>query len=90
LLASLSAVSAMKGERFVPPPRDTGLGVLLNYVTEKRGGSYQPMNINYGLFNVAEMKMRDKKARNQKVSDNARSSLGHWQYTQALKAGSTN
>lgn len=79
LLAGLAAVRRIRGERFLPPPRDTALGALVSYVTERRPGAYQPMNVNYGLFNVREMKIRDKQVRNHKISENALASLSRWQ-----------
>ncbi len=78
LLAALSAVKRIKGEKFVPPPMDTAMGALYHYVTTKRSNSYQPMNINFGLFLVKEMKIRDKKVRNQKIAENALESLCRW------------
>jgi len=78
LLAALSAAKRIKGEKFVPPPMDTAMGALYRYVTTKCSNSYQPMNINFGLFLVKEMKIRDKKVRNQKIAENALESLSRW------------
>ena len=78
LLAGLSAVKRIAGEKFVPPPMDTAMGALHNYVTTKRQQKYQPMNINFGLFLVKEMGIRNKKVRNQKIVENALKSLSRW------------
>lgn len=78
LLASLSAVRKISGEEFVPPPIDTAMGVLHNYVTTRPPKNYQPMNINFGLFPVKEMAIRNKKERNQKILENALSSMDRW------------
>ena len=81
LLASLSAVKKIKGEKYSRPPVDTALGSLLKYVTENRRQSFQPMNINYGLFQVHEMKIKDKRERNKKIELKALNSLSKWMDT---------
>ena len=51
LLAGLFAVAELTGRNMPPPPPTTALGALLGHIT---GGadadSYQPMNVNFGLF----------------------------------------
>jgi methylenetetrahydrofolate--tRNA-(uracil-5-)-methyltransferase len=57
LLAGLFAAAEARGETITPPPPTTALGALLGHIT---GGhietidagprSFQPMNINFGLF----------------------------------------
>ena len=51
LLAGRFAAAELTGRKPVPPPPETALGALLGHIT---GGadaaSYQPMNINFGLF----------------------------------------
>ncbi|MDC1123052.1 methylenetetrahydrofolate--tRNA-(uracil(54)-C(5))-methyltransferase (FADH(2)-oxidizing) TrmFO [Nitrospinaceae bacterium] len=83
LLASLSAVAEIKGKDYMPPPRDTALGALINYLTTSSSKNFQPMNINFGLFWVQEMKIRDKKERNQKIAVNAMDQIKKWR--QGLK-----
>ena len=78
LLASLSAVAKIMGTVYKPPPADTALGALLNYITSSRKQGFQPMNINFGLFWVQEMKIKDKKMRNQKIATNAMEKLKAW------------
>jgi methylenetetrahydrofolate--tRNA-(uracil-5-)-methyltransferase len=78
LLASLSAVRKISGEEFVPPPIETAMGALHNYVTTKPPKNFQPMNINFGLFAVKEMGIRNKKERNQKIYENALVGLTEW------------
>ena len=78
LLASLSAVAKLTGSHYVPPPVDTALGALINYLTTSRSKGFQPMNINFGLFWVQEMRIRDKKLRNQKIALNAIEKIKLW------------
>lgn len=80
LLASLSATAKISGKDYVPPPRDTALGALINYLTASGAKNFQPMNINFGLFWVREMKIRDKKVRNQNISKNALQQLQNWRH----------
>jgi methylenetetrahydrofolate--tRNA-(uracil-5-)-methyltransferase len=57
LLAGCFAATERLGEPAVPPPRTTAHGALLSYITgdhvemaETGTRSFQPMNINFGLF----------------------------------------
>jgi methylenetetrahydrofolate--tRNA-(uracil-5-)-methyltransferase len=57
LIAGLYAASDALGRQLSPPPATTALGSLLNHITgghietiEQGGRSFQPMNINFGLF----------------------------------------
>ena len=83
LLASLSAVAEITRKDYMPPPRDTALGALINYLTTSSSKNFQPMNINFGLFWMQEMKIRDKKERNQKIAVNAMEQIKKWR--QGLK-----
>jgi methylenetetrahydrofolate--tRNA-(uracil-5-)-methyltransferase len=78
LLASLSAVAAITGKNYMPPPRDTALGALINYLTTSSSKNFQPMNINFGLFWVQEMKIKNKQERNQKIAANAMEQIKKW------------
>ena len=79
LLASLSAVAKILGKDYMPPPRDTALGALINYLTTTNVKNFQPMNINFGLFRIGEIKIRDKKERNQKIALNALEKIQKWE-----------
>jgi methylenetetrahydrofolate--tRNA-(uracil-5-)-methyltransferase len=57
LIAGLYAASDALGRQLSPPPATTALGSLLNHITgghietiEQGSRSFQPMNINFGLF----------------------------------------
>ena len=89
LLASLSAVAKILGKDYIPPPRDTALGALINYLTTSNVNNFQPMNINFGLFRIGEMKIRDKKERNQKIALNALEKIQKWEQELKCSIGST-
>jgi methylenetetrahydrofolate--tRNA-(uracil-5-)-methyltransferase len=78
LLAGLSAVAKISGSSYGPPPADTALGALINYLTKSGSKGFQPMNINFGLFWVQDMRIRDKKLRNQKIAMNALDKIKEW------------
>lgn len=51
LLAGLFAAAEALGRDMLRPPATTALGALLNHVTgDAEAETYQPMNINFGLF----------------------------------------
>ena len=79
LLASLSAVAKILGKDYIAPPRNTALGALINYLTTSSVNNFQPMNINFGLFPIGEIKIRDKKERNQKIALNALEKIQKWE-----------
>jgi methylenetetrahydrofolate--tRNA-(uracil-5-)-methyltransferase len=59
MLAALFAAADLGGRVLPPPPPETALGALLGHIT---GGadadSYQPMNVNFGLFPPVDEKVR--------------------------------
>ena len=64
LLAGRFAAAEILGQEPVPPPATTALGALLAHIT---GGAsaetFQPMNINFGLFPPAEPNLKRKDRR---------------------------
>jgi methylenetetrahydrofolate--tRNA-(uracil-5-)-methyltransferase len=57
LMAGRMAAAERKGLPFTPPPPTTAHGALINHITgghiettDRRGLSFQPMNVNFGLF----------------------------------------
>ena len=78
LLASLSAVAKITQIDYKAPPKDTALGALINYLTTSSKNNFQPMNINFGLFWMQEMKIKNKKERNQKIALNALDQIKIW------------
>lgn len=69
LMAGRMAVAQIKGEAFVAPPATTAHGALVNHITgghiettDAGGSSFQPMNVNFGLFPpIAKIKVLDGK-----------------------------
>ncbi|BAK67068.1 methylenetetrahydrofolate--tRNA-(uracil-5-)-methyltransferase TrmFO [Sphingobium sp. SYK-6] len=84
LLAGLMTAAQIAGETLAVPPAETALGALLGHITGGAdAGSYQPMNVNFGLFPPLADDIR-KKDRKRGYTDRAREALAAWQ-TQALR-----
>jgi methylenetetrahydrofolate--tRNA-(uracil-5-)-methyltransferase len=55
----------LRGKKINLPPRESALGSLLNGITEYKE-QFQPTNINFGLFPIAELQLQNPKDRAQK------------------------
>lgn len=61
LLAGRFAVAERLGGDFPPPPLTTAMGALLNHITGgANADTYQPMNVNFGLFPPIDDRIRGK------------------------------
>jgi methylenetetrahydrofolate--tRNA-(uracil-5-)-methyltransferase len=78
LLAGRSAAAERLGAAFVPPPATTALGALLAHIV---GGAdaatFQPMNVNFGLFPPLENRVR-RNERKAALARRARADLASW------------
>lgn len=84
LMAARFALADLTGKPLAPPPETTALGALLSHVT---GGadadSYQPMNVNFGLFPPPDERVK-KNARKEAYTSRARADLDGWMRVQGL------
>lgn len=78
LLAGRFAAAELAGRSLAPPPPETALGALLGHITGgAQAETYQPMNVNFGLFPPIEG--RSKKADRKKLyTARARAALAGW------------
>ncbi len=78
LLAGRFAGAELAGRTLAAPPPETALGALLGHITGGAAAdSYQPMNVNFGLFPPIEG--RTKKADRKKMyTDRGREALAGW------------
>jgi methylenetetrahydrofolate--tRNA-(uracil-5-)-methyltransferase len=78
LLAGRFLAAELAGDVMPPPPNTTALGALLGHIT---GGAdaetYQPMNVNFGLFPRLPEKVK-KADRKRGYTDRARADLAAW------------
>ena len=78
LIAGRFAAAELAGEPLAAPPPTTALGALLGHIT---GGadaaSYQPMNVNFGLFPPIEGRAR-KADRKKMYTERAKADLEAW------------
>ena len=83
LLAGRFAAAELAGTVLAPPPRETALGALLGHIT---GGAdaetYQPMNVNFGLFPPLESRAK-KSERKPLMAARARDALQQWEAARA-------
>jgi methylenetetrahydrofolate--tRNA-(uracil-5-)-methyltransferase len=78
LMAGMMAAHELGGRDFTPPPVTTAFGALLGHITgDAEAESYQPMNINFGLFPPPEGKVH-KKERKAFYTNRARADLARW------------
>jgi len=79
LLAGRFAAADRLGETLAPPPPTTALGALIAHIT---GGAdattFQPMNINFGLFPPMEERPRAKQERKPALARRALDDLAGW------------
>jgi methylenetetrahydrofolate--tRNA-(uracil-5-)-methyltransferase len=83
LLAGLMTAAEITGQPWTSPPQTTALGALLAHITgDAEADSYQPMNINFGLFpTLDEVKKKQRKAA---YTERAKADLAGWQRTTCL------
>jgi len=77
LLAGLFLHRIRIGAPVSIPPRTTALGALLRHVSRADGKRFQPMNVNFGLFEPLAGKIR-KRLRGAAYADRALSDLAGW------------
>jgi methylenetetrahydrofolate--tRNA-(uracil-5-)-methyltransferase len=78
LIAGRFLADDLEGREAVPPPPTTALGAILGHITS--GGdaaTFQPMNVNFGLFPPLDRRLR-KKERKAAYAERARADLTTW------------
>ena len=80
LLAGRFVAAELRGEVPALPPVETAFGALLNHITDgANADTYQPMNVNFGLFPPLVLTQKTKKA-NRKLlyTERARDAFSSW------------
>lgn len=71
LVAGLNMAAMLRGRAFPAWPRETAIGSLLFYLRDARPESFQPMNVNLGIFPRLPKKIRKRTERCEKVAERA-------------------
>ena len=87
LLAGLSAHAHLSGRILPPPPETTAVGALVNYITRADKKTFQPMNVNFGIFPPLPAKT-PKKLRGSNYSARALTDLEQWLIGEDIKSPS--
>ena len=77
LLAGMMAATELAGGNWIAPPATSAMGALLAHITgDADAESYQPMNVNFGLFPpLHDVK---KKSRKEAYTERAKADFGEW------------
>lgn len=78
LIAGINAARVQLGGTPLVFPRNTAHGSLAHYITEADPAHFQPMNINYGLFQPLKENIRDKKDRCKILAREALTEIEHF------------
>ncbi|MDR1734381.1 MAG: methylenetetrahydrofolate--tRNA-(uracil(54)-C(5))-methyltransferase (FADH(2)-oxidizing) TrmFO [Oscillospiraceae bacterium] len=74
-IAAEQVLRRLHGLPPLPLPPETMIGALLGFVTGSASKDFQPMGANFGLLPPLPVRIRDKQARNQALSERALSAL---------------
>jgi methylenetetrahydrofolate--tRNA-(uracil-5-)-methyltransferase len=77
LLSGLNALRLMEEKNPVVPPSTTAMGALIHHITRSPGVSFQPMNINFGLFPPLPGRIRGRRKK-QLLGQRALEELERW------------
>lgn len=75
LMAGINAARLARGREPVVFPRESAHGSLAHYITNADPSHFQPMNINFGLFNRLPEKTRNKQKRHRLMAAKALASI---------------
>jgi methylenetetrahydrofolate--tRNA-(uracil-5-)-methyltransferase len=81
LMAGLSAALTLMNREVPSPPPTTALGALVHYITRPDFPSFQPMNVNFGLFEPLEQKRIPKRYRGMHYANRALDAIKVWKDT---------
>lgn len=83
MLAGMNVARITQGLPALPPPRETALGSLVQYICHADAKHFQPANITFDLLpqldEATRRKTRDKKLRHKMVCEKALEKLASWQ-----------
>ncbi len=78
LLAGIFVSASLGGKEPSPPPPTTALGALIHYITRSGQPSFQPMNVNFGLFTPLENRKVARRYRGMRYAERALRDIKAW------------
>jgi len=87
LLAGVNLSRLLAGEEPVLPPATTMLGALYRYMREADPRHFQPMNANFGLVDELGERVRDKRAKKERLAERALAAMTDWRDANLVAAG---
>jgi methylenetetrahydrofolate--tRNA-(uracil-5-)-methyltransferase len=87
LLAGINLSRLLAGEEPVLPPPTTMLGALYRYMREADPRHFQPMNANFGLVDELGERVRDKRAKKERLAERALAVMSEWRDANLVAAG---
>jgi methylenetetrahydrofolate--tRNA-(uracil-5-)-methyltransferase len=76
-LAGINVGRYLSGSAIIPPPDTTAHGALIHHITNADQKTFQPMNVNFGLFPPLPGKTR-KRDRGTQYSERALTAIQEW------------
>lgn len=77
LIAGINVCRRILRDEIIPPPETTALGALLHHITNADYKTFQPMNVNFGLFPPLEGRI-PKKERGRSYAERSLDALKRW------------
>ena len=87
LLAGINLSRLLAGDEPVLPPTTTMLGSLYRYMREADPRHFQPMNANFGLVDDLGERVRDKRAKKERLAERALAAMAEWREANLVAAG---
>jgi len=74
-IAGINAARLFQGKEPIIFPGTTAIGALARYISSPVTGKFQPMNVNFGIMDPLDTRLRNKKEKNLKLSEKALETL---------------
>ena len=87
LLAGINLSRLLAGDDPVVPPTSTVLGALYRYLREADPRHFQPMNANFGLVDDLGTRVKDKRAKKEKLAARALAHMAQWRDESLFASG---
>lgn len=71
LVAGINLAKHILGEELIDFTKYTAIGALANYVSEDSCGTFQPMNVNFGIIEPLDIRIKNKADRYAAISERA-------------------